>query len=237
MPPPEAFRAFDAAFLPWMRRRIAGIHIAGLPLAHPPDRPLIIVSNHVSWWDGFLLRQVQWLLRPGAPLHIVMLEHELQRRPLLGMLGAVGIDPRKPGSVVRTLRLLAERLERRPDSVVLYFPQGKIWPSHRRALGFQRGIELFARHLPPADILPVGIHLEPLAAPAPHAFVAAAGPLAARTATAAALESVVERELDSIFGLLARYGEDAPAQWPGVHGSLDTRSRSGVSAPLARAGR
>lgn len=235
MPQPEAFRAFDAAFLPWMRRRIAGIHIAGLPVAHSADRPLILVSNHVSWWDGFLLRQVQWLLRPGAPLHTIMLEHELQRRPLLRMLGAVGIDPQNPGSVARALRLLGERLERRPDSVVLFFPQGKIWPSHRRPLGFKRGIELFARHLPQADILPIGIHLEPLAAPAPHAFISAAEVVSGRPANAGLLEAEVERELDSIFDLLADYGEDTPARWPGLYASLRSLSQNGVAHSPLRA--
>ncbi|MEO5580473.1 MAG: 1-acyl-sn-glycerol-3-phosphate acyltransferase [Gemmatimonadaceae bacterium] len=219
LPLPGALRAFDSLFLPWMRRRIAGIHISGISL-EAAERPLILVSNHVSWWDGFLVREVHRRIRPAAPLHTIMLEEELRRRPLFRLLGCLGIDPHSPASVVRCLHVLRGRLERRPDSVVVYFPQGRIWPSHRRPLGFQRGIELFGRHLPSADMLPMGIHLEPLSAPTPHAFITAGSVVASRDAKAAGLELAVERQLDGIFGFLAEHGENSAAAWPRVNGSL-----------------
>lgn len=232
LPVPGAFRVFDAMFRPWMHRRIAGIHITGLPLAHISNRPLILVSNHVSWWDGFLLREVHRQLRPTAHMHAVMLERELRQRPLLRLLGAVGIDPGSAPSVLRTLRVLRERLERHPDSVVLYFPQGKIWPSHVRPLGFQRGVELFARHLPSADIIPIGIHLEPLKGPSPHAFISAGGLIGARSSTVADLEHAVELQLDAILSFLGEYGENAAEAWPTMNGFLPTRRVPGAAFSL-----
>lgn len=224
-PLPVVFRAFDALFLPWMRRHIAGVHITGLPKPHQLTRPLILVANHVSWWDGFLLRRVQRHLRPDAPMHTVMLERELSKWPMLRLLGGIGIDPDHPTTVVQAIRVLEERLERRRDSVVLYFPQGHIWPSQKRPLGFHRGIELFAERLPPADILPVAIHFEPMNTAAPHAFIAADRPVSATSVTRTDLEVAVERQLDAIAALLADHGEDSLAFWPGMHESLPTPIR------------
>lgn len=224
-PIPAVFRAFDALFLPWMSRHIAGVHITGLPKPHELTRPLILVANHVSWWDGFLLRRVQRYLRPHAPMHTVMLERELSKWPILRLLGGIGIDPDHPSSVVQSIRVLEERLERRRDSVVLYFPQGMIWPSQKRPLAFHRGIELFAEKLPPADILPIAIHLEPMNTPAPHAFIAADRPVSATSVTRTDLEIAVERQLDAIGALLTGHGEDSLAAWPEIHDSLPTPLR------------
>jgi 1-acyl-sn-glycerol-3-phosphate acyltransferase len=224
-PIPAVFRAFDALFLPWMSRHIAGVHITGLPKPHELTRPLILVANHVSWWDGFLLRRVQRFLRPHAPMHTVMLERELSKWPILRLLGGIGIDPDHPTSVVQSIRVLEERLERRRDSVVLYFPQGMIWPSQKRPLAFHRGIELFAEKLPPADILPIAIHLEPMNTPAPHAFIAADRPVSATSVTRTDLEIAVERQLDAIGALLTGHGEDSLAAWPEIHDSLPTPIR------------
>ena len=224
-PIPAVFRAFDALFLPWMSRHIAGVHITGLPKPHELTRPLILVANHVSWWDGFLLRRIQRYLRPHAPMHTVMLERELSKWPILRLLGGIGIDPDHPTSVVQSIRVLEERLERRRDSVVLYFPQGMIWPSQKRPLAFHRGIELFAEKLPPADILPIAIHLEPMNTPAPHAFIAADRPVSATSVTRTDLEIAVERQLDAIGALLTGHGEDSLAAWPEIHDSLPTPIR------------
>jgi 1-acyl-sn-glycerol-3-phosphate acyltransferase len=213
-PHPFALRVFDALFLPWMRRRIRAVHVAGVRPSLPPLRPLVLVANHVSWWDGFLLREVHRALRPRSPLHFIMLQEELEKHRFFRLLGGIGIRPRSATSVARALRLLEERLQRRPDSVVLFFPQGCIFPAYRRPLGFQPGVELLARRLPQALFLPVALHLEPLTTAAPTAFVALGEPMEAGAATAAALEAAVERELDAVLALLAEHGENAPAAWP-----------------------
>jgi hypothetical protein len=175
---PIALRAFDRIFLPWMHRRLR-IRIAGLPGRLPPGRPVVLVANHTSWWDGFLLREVHRLLRPRAPLHTVMLASELRRRRILRALGGVGIEPGDAGTLLTALRTLRERVDRSPETVVIFFPQGRIWPTHRRPLGFQRGVELFVRRLAPATVLPVAIHLEPLHRVAPTAFVLAGASIGA----------------------------------------------------------
>jgi 1-acyl-sn-glycerol-3-phosphate acyltransferase len=217
---PAAVRAFELLFHCWMRRRVHAVRVAGLPTGVAPTRPLVLASNHVSWWDAFVLREVQRALRPGAPMYTLMSEAELARVPFFRWMGVVGIESGSPGSVARALRFLGSRLRERPDSVILLFPQGRIWPSHRRPLGFQRGVELFARRLS-AVALPVALHAEPLNNAAPSFFVAAGVPLDGAP-RAIEVERHVEAQLDAIHELLAMHGEDAPRVWPGPHDRLPT---------------
>lgn len=213
-----ALAGFDLVFGPWMRRRLHAVRFAGLPPSVPPG-PLLLAANHVSWWDGFLLRELHRRLRPRAPLFTVMLQRELRRRPLFRALGCVGMDPDSPTSVAATVRELRRRRQHEPDMVLALFPQGSIWPSHRRPLGFRRGVELFARHLAPATVLPVALHLEPLTAAAPTAFVVAGEPRPAGQpeSSAVAVEAAVHQRLDLVLRFLARHGEGAAAAWPGPH--------------------
>jgi 1-acyl-sn-glycerol-3-phosphate acyltransferase len=216
-----ALAAFELCFRPWMRRRIHQVRIAGLPRALPPGVPLLLVANHASWWDPFLLREVHRRLRPAAPLHTVMLRRELARRPFLRRIGAVGIDPERPAGIAAALRELRHRLRERPDATVAFFPQGRIWPTHRRPLGFRPGVELLLRHLPPLTVLPVALHLEPLRSPSQTAFVLAGDPIGAGEGAAAArLEAAVEAGLDRVHAFLAEWGEDAAGAWPDPHSTL-----------------
>jgi 1-acyl-sn-glycerol-3-phosphate acyltransferase len=214
-PAPAALRLFDRVFLPWMRTRLA-VRITGLPPEFEPRRPLLLIANHVSWWDGFLLHEVHRSLRPRAPLHTVMLESELRQHRLLRSLGAVGIRPESTVSVAQCIRTLKARVQRRPDSMVAFFPQGRIWPAGRRPLGFRKGIELFARNLPGSAILPVAIHIEPLNRISPTAFLSVGYPVESGDPDARAerLESAVTAELDRILRFLTEHGESAPEAWP-----------------------
>lgn len=232
----SAVAAFELFFRPWMRSRLRGVRLAGLPVRLPARTPLLLIANHTSWWDPFLLRELQRRLRPAAPFYSVMLQRELARRPLLRPLGALGIDPRRPASVAAAVRELERRLRERPDACVAFFPQGRIWPAYRRPLGFRRGVDLLVRRLRPLTVLPVALHLEPLNAPSPTAFVLAGEPLAADDTGPgpARLEAEVRAGLDRLLAFLAEHGEDAGHVWPQPHHPLPAPTAPAGPPPAAQ---
>ena len=209
-----------------MRLGIRAVNLAGLAADPPESDPVLLVANHVSWWDGFLLRRLQVFLRPRGSFHVVMLERELGQRPFLRLLGGVGLAPGSATSLRRLLRELAAARRARPDRVVLFFPQGRIWPSHRRPLGFQGGVRLVARALAPVTVFPVGLHLEPGQHPASTAFVSVGPPLrvAGGEMEASTLERAVQEELDAILRFLSTHGEASEARWPSARGPLPRHS-------------
>ncbi len=223
-----AWRMFDAVFRPWMDRRLDDVLITGLPEDPDPERTILVCANHVSWWDGFLVREIHRRLRPEAVLSVVMLERELARRPYLGRLGAMGFRPESPGSFRGLLRRLESLSRQRPAPLVAFFPQGRIFPSHRRPLGFQAGVRLVWEALEPTFVLPLGIHIEPGNTVSPTAFVSAGEPVDPRAEGLGVegLESRVQDELDRLLDFVSHHGEDAPAAWPGHTATLAGAYRS-----------
>ena len=220
---PVAFAGFTLAFRPWMRSRIARVNIAGVPSSIPEAAPVVCVANHTSWWDGFLLMELRRALRPSAPFHTIMLENELAKSPFLRKIGAIEIDPSSPGSIRSAMTELAVRVRDRPDSFVFYFPQGRIWPSRKRPLGFKAGIERFIEAIGDAVVLPVAIHFEPLRKASPSAFLSVGAPLPSRPVPRAAiLENAVATELDAILRFIDHHGEDSQQAWPSVTSRIAT---------------
>ncbi|HET7232692.1 MAG TPA: lysophospholipid acyltransferase family protein [Longimicrobium sp.] len=222
---PVALAAFEAFFRPWMRRRLNAVRITGLPRAPRADVPLVLAANHVSWWDTFTLREVHRILRPRAPLYTLASEAELKHLPYFRLTGAFGVDPASRASVLAAVRFLRDRVRERRDSTLIFFPQGRIWPSHRRPLGFHRGIETFLRPIAPCLVLPIAIHHEPGAASAPTVYVSCGAPMyVTRDLDHELLEAVVESESDGILDFLSLHGEEAARHWPAPHGRLDVRA-------------
>lgn len=211
----SVWAGFELLFRPWMHRRLDGIHIRGVGhTAWLPDLPVLLVANHVSWWDGFLLREVHRRIRADAPLHVVMAEGELRRVAVFRLMGAVPLTDR-PLAARRLLRELEARRAARPDAVFGFFPQGRIWPSHRRPLGFQAGVAWLATRLAPIAVVPVGLHLEPLTRPGPAAFVSVGTPRIVRgPVSVEALEAPVTELVDGLLHWMVRHGEDAVRRWP-----------------------
>lgn len=218
---PGAWRVFEWWFRPWLRRNLAEIHMAGLGGVQTigsshPTVPLVLVANHTSWYDGFLLREVHRQLRPHAPLRTLMLQRELEQNPVLRFIGGAGFDPERP----LTLRgALAEIRDARAMGVTLsFFPQGRIYPSTRRPLGFARGVEGVLRALLPALILPVALHLEMGNKVRPTAWIGLGEliPVHGREGIPRALEleAVVQNLLDRTHAHLAEHGESAGEHWP-----------------------
>ncbi len=101
-------------------------------------RPVMLIGNHFSWWDGFIAYRINDLFLHKR-FNIMMLEEQLKSRLFLNKAGAYSI---KPGSrsVVETLSYTSGLLHDAENMVVVY-PQGTITSIHRRPVRFERGTE------------------------------------------------------------------------------------------------
>lgn len=207
---PLAAKCFETVFLPLRKFHLGEIRFLNLPEVLPEDRPILLVGNHVSNWDGFVFRELQTRLRPAWPIYSVMLEKELRRLPIFRLLGGVGIDPGSPASVTGAIRALGSLRRKSPEFFLSYFPQGSIYPSFKRPLDFKGGVDLFIRALTPLTVLPVGLHIEPMRKLAPTFFASVGRPIKMDDATSSfqELENLVQSEIDRLHQGLCRQGEN-----------------------------
>lgn len=165
-----------------------------------PALPVILVPNHISWWDGFFCFEIQRMLRPGSGIYSLMLESELRKFPVLRKVGCFGMDPGNPASVRRAFNQFRSLIDVDPYRTLTYFPQGAIRPQGQRPLGFKRGIEILARLAGRVQCVPVALHIEPMTAERPVAFIHAGSPVDSLSTmiSAQSLESEVTRLLDHV---------------------------------------
>ena len=206
---PFAWAVLRRVIIPRLLKDLDSVRFIDTPTDLDTDRPLLVLANHTSWWDGFLVHELVRRVRPKAPLYTIMLERELGRARFLRWTGCIGIEPGDPGTVRRAVNTVRALASEEPTTAVQFFPQGAIGPSRARPLGFKEGYRLVARALGEASILPVGIHLELFNRRKPTAFVVCAPPFEGATPVPSAeqLEARIGAALDDLNRHLDRWGE------------------------------
>lgn len=101
-------------------------------------RPVLMIGNHFSWWDGFIAYRLNDLFL-HKKFHVMMLEEQLAPRLFLNKAGAFSIK-RGSRSVIESLNY-ASSLLHEPENLVVVFPQGTITSLHRRPVRFEKGTE------------------------------------------------------------------------------------------------
>ncbi|HZK97653.1 MAG TPA: lysophospholipid acyltransferase family protein [Prolixibacteraceae bacterium] len=101
------------------------------------DLPILLLANHVSWWDGFfaMFLNVNILRRK---FHFMMLEEQLKRFSFFNRTGGYSIRKRSR-ETVESINYTAELLRKR-GNMVLVFPQGKIESIYKTTFQFESGI-------------------------------------------------------------------------------------------------
>ena len=109
------------------------------------DRGLtvLLVSNHISWWDGFWTIYLNRKLLGRKYFFFMMLQEELQKRMFLNKAGGYSVK-KGSRSVIETIEYTAQLLDDR-NNLVLIFPQGEIYSMHTRQIRFEKGIEYIIR--------------------------------------------------------------------------------------------
>jgi len=108
----------------------------------PADKPLLLIGNHFSWWDGFFawyLNDTLWQRK----FHVMMLEDQLQTRLFLNKAGAYSVR-RGSRSVIDSLNYTSQLLKKTENLVVIY-PQGEISSLYTYPVRFERGIDRIIR--------------------------------------------------------------------------------------------
>lgn len=101
------------------------------------QKPILMLSNHFSWWDGFIqyrLNRVHF----GRRLHVMMLEEQLRKNPILNHCGCFSVR-KNSRSIIETLEY-CQQILKSPENMVLVFPQGEIQSLYVEHIAFQSGI-------------------------------------------------------------------------------------------------
>jgi 1-acyl-sn-glycerol-3-phosphate acyltransferase len=98
--------------------------------------PVLMIGNHVSWWDGFLAHYINLQFFKRKP-HVMMLEEQLKARMFLNKTGAYSIK-KGSRSALESLRYSAAILTD-PKNMVIMYPQGKIHSIYDHPLQFEKG--------------------------------------------------------------------------------------------------
>lgn len=121
------------------------LHFSGIQWegnCYPTDRPVLLIQNHFSWWDGYWA----WLIskRLSKTFNVMMLQEQIAARPFLRRCGAFPVEPgsRKALEAIGT----AVQLLKNHRNLVTLFPQGAIETQHTPMVKFASGVERIIRN-------------------------------------------------------------------------------------------
>lgn len=123
-----------------IRRHFHEVLISPLKIAD--DRSVLLLANHFSWWDGFLL----WYMNGqviNRTFYVMVLEDTLKKQGFMRHFGGFSIG--KTRTHIRESTEFAAALLREPGNLVLIFPQGKIHSNFVPHIRFKRGVETVIR--------------------------------------------------------------------------------------------
>ena len=100
--------------------------------------PVLLIANHVSWWDGFWINYLNQKLFKRK-FYFMMLEEQLNKYAFFKKTGGYSV---KKGnrSILESIQYTAEILKD-AGNAVLIFPQGEIQSVYESTFKFEKGLE------------------------------------------------------------------------------------------------
>ena len=151
---PITFAFLSAYMRRYFSRDFRALRVAGESLP-PSGKPLILYSNHPSWWDPVIMMLISSLLFPGRKSYAPMDETALGKYCIFRRIGVFGIAPGARGAA-RFLRTSMRILED-PDALLWVTAEGAFTDIRVRPVRLRAGVAHVARRLPDAVVLPVSI--------------------------------------------------------------------------------
>jgi 1-acyl-sn-glycerol-3-phosphate acyltransferase len=100
-------------------------------------RSVLLLANHFSWWDGFLMYYInQQVLKKR--FHVMVIEETVQKVSFFKYVGAFSVS-KNSRDMLASLDYAAKLLND-PENMVLIFPQGKLYSNFTDEVKFEKGL-------------------------------------------------------------------------------------------------
>lgn len=138
-----------------LKRHFHEVSLRGELEQAPADRPLLIIMNHSSWWDGLLVYHM--IRSESQRQHYMMMdERQMKRYAFFRRIGAFSVNKENLWETAASLRYAADLM--RSGGAVWLFPQGDIFHLESRPLQFQTGAGYLLERCRDAAVLPVSLY-------------------------------------------------------------------------------
>ena len=114
--------------------------------------PLIVASNHSSWWDPLVALRFAEAYGPWRTLCAPIEMAQYERFGLLRKLGLFGLDHRRPEALDQMVQHVKDRVQEEPELLVCVTPQGA-FTDVRKPIRIRPGVAALAAALPDAQVL------------------------------------------------------------------------------------
>ncbi len=140
---PVIYPLFKALTRYLLKRNFNSTHIEGE--FADAGKPVLVIANHVSWWDGF------WLIHLNLKIlhrkfHFMMLEDQLKKHWYFRYTGGYSVKKRSR-SIVESINYTTELLQN-SQNMVFMFPQGEINSLYNNSMQFEKGIQRIIEQSP-----------------------------------------------------------------------------------------
>ena len=176
------FRLF-ALYMRWyVGRRFHAVRISrtGLPRV-PAGRPLIVYSNHPSWWDPAIYILLSRMLFPNHAGYGPMDAAALGKYGVFQPMGVFGVPQDSPRGAAIFLRTCLAILDR-PSTMLWITAEGAFTDPRIRPIVLRPGLAHLARRVPGATILPLALEYSFWNESRPEALVRFGEPIEAELA-------------------------------------------------------
>ncbi|RYU90586.1 glycerol acyltransferase [Mucilaginibacter terrigena] len=100
-------------------------------------RSVLLLANHLSWWDGFLMYYINHKVFKKR-FHVMVIQETVQKVSFFKYLGAFSVT-KNSRDMLASLNYAAQLLND-PENMVLIFPQGKLHSNFIDEVNFEKGL-------------------------------------------------------------------------------------------------
>jgi 1-acyl-sn-glycerol-3-phosphate acyltransferase len=213
---PALHRFMVAYFSRFFSRHMNALRLAewGAPDLAPASGPLVVYSNHPSWWDAAIYILAADRLLPEydsyAPIDAEMLGHY----GIFGRIGAFGVDLQSARGAAAFLTASAEILSAR-NRAIWVAAQGRFSDVRERPLAVKPGVARLPELAPDCIVLPLAIEYSFWCERGAEACIAFGPPMRGRDLLAQSRSARLQGLERTLTSLVDRLSADVQTRDPG----------------------